>query len=138
MACLDTTVFLDLRGRSGKRRQARAEAVIQQLVLQGDALTTTRINCAELYVGVALADNPAREGQLVDDSLANIEILELDEAGAQDFARIRADLQRRGRLVGDLDTLIAAIAVSNHEPLVTANARHFADMPGLIVIEYAD
>ncbi|HVX85202.1 MAG TPA: hypothetical protein VH253_10495 [Phycisphaerae bacterium] len=61
MALLDTTVFLDLGGKHGRRYRAPAEAMIRQLLAGGETLMSSRVNLAELYVGVELADDPARE-----------------------------------------------------------------------------
>jgi predicted nucleic acid-binding protein len=41
-----------------------------------------------------------------------------------------------GRPAGDMDTLIAAIALAHGQRLVTRNPKHFADVPGLIVESY--
>ena len=138
MALLDTTVFVDLGGRGGKKKKAEAQEMLRQLISQGETLLTSRINVAELYVGVELGDDPARELAAIQDHLSWIGVLELDDSAARSFGIIRADLQRRGKLIGDLDLLIAGIAITNGESVVTRNLAHFQNVPGLKVIGYGN
>jgi predicted nucleic acid-binding protein len=49
------------------------------------------------------------------------------------FARIRADLRRGGRLISDLDLLIAATAIHHDLTLITRNVRHFERIPALSI-----
>ena len=136
MALLDTTVFVDLGGRGGKKRKAEAQDILQRLLATGDTLFTSRVNIAELYVGAELDDEPVKAAEAIKDYLTWIAVLELDDNAARRFAGIRADLQRRGRLVGDLDILIGGIALAHGQIVVTRNARHFKEMPGVTVIGY--
>jgi tRNA(fMet)-specific endonuclease VapC len=53
------------------------------------------------------------------------------------YARVRAALQRIGRPIGTMDLMIAAHAVSEGATVITNNVRHFADVPGLKVQEWA-
>ncbi len=41
------------------------------------------------------------------------------------FGRFKAELRGSGQIIGDIDLLIASVAVSNHLTLVTNNVRHF-------------
>ena len=91
---------------------------------------------AELYVGVELSNHPSDEANAIDAFLQWIAVLELDDKATRNFGRIRADLQRRGKLVGDLDILIGAIALANGQSVVTRNPEHFRTMPALTVIGY--
>jgi predicted nucleic acid-binding protein len=136
MACLDTTVLLDLLGRGGRPRRRRATDVIRRLASAGEILTTTRFNVAELLVGVARAPDRAREERAVAAALCGLQILEFDASAAQVFAEITAYLQQRGRPAGDKDVLLAAIALVNGESLVTRDIRHFARIPGLRLENY--
>jgi tRNA(fMet)-specific endonuclease VapC len=134
--CLDTTVFVDLGGRSGARLKAAAQKIVVDLSIQEGAPVTTRINVAELYVGIELSNDPPAEAAAVRAALVDTQILEFDNAAAQKFGVIRAHLQRRGLLVGDMDILIAAIALTNGHSIVTRNPNHFRNIPGLTIITY--
>jgi tRNA(fMet)-specific endonuclease VapC len=49
------------------------------------------------------------------------------------YARIRSELERSGKPIGNMDLLIASHAVSQRMVLVTNNLKHFASVPGLAV-----
>ena len=135
MACLDTTLLVDLARAQKKSREA-ARQKIRELVERGEPLLTTRLNVAELWVGVERASDRAAELQKVQRVLAPIGILELDADAAASFGRIVGHLQSRGVAIGDMDALIAAIAVIHGQLLVTRNPEHFARVPGLRIEEY--
>ncbi len=86
---------------------------------------------AELYYG-------ARAGAAVAKNLANVErfcrpfaSLSFDDACAKAYGTLRADLRRRGQLIGPNDLMIAAIALTHELTLVTHNTREFERVPGL-------
>ena len=49
------------------------------------------------------------------------------------YARIRSQLERSGKPIGNMDLLIASHAVSQGMTLVTNNLKHFSIVPGLNV-----
>jgi tRNA(fMet)-specific endonuclease VapC len=63
----------------------------------------------------------------------DITVLPIDEAAAERFARVAADLAGSGTPIGVLDTLVAAQALSLGLTVVTNNTRHFRRVPGLSV-----
>jgi tRNA(fMet)-specific endonuclease VapC len=136
MACLDTTFFIDFMGRGGKLLQSRARQKVDELVASGEVLTTTRVNVAELWVGVERARDRSREIESIERLLSSVLVLELDRAGAEYFGRITAFLQVRGTPRGDFDVLIASIALAHGELVVTRNTAHFEGIPGLRVESY--
>ena len=54
-----------------------------------------------------------------------------DDAAADEYARIRAGLERRGLPIGGNDYIIAAIGVVNGLTLITHNVGEFSRVPGL-------
>jgi len=136
MACLDTTLLLDLAGRGGAELQLRAEQKVRQLLAEGRTLSTTRFCVAELYVGVWKARDPGSEERRTRTLLTAYVILGFDDGAAWLYGELVAHLHRLGRPIGTMDALIAATAMAAREALVTRNASHFADIPGLEVEEY--
>jgi len=57
--------------------------------------------------------------------------LPFDDAAADTYGRIRADLTARGTPIGPNDLMIAAIALAHHLTLVTHNIREFGRVEGL-------
>jgi len=135
VACLDTTVLIDVSRRRSRRR-SRAAAKLRDLLAAGQSLVTTRLNVAELYVGIQRSDDPRREERIVRAAVQDLEILEFDDRAARLFGEITAHLDRIGRPIGDMDALIAATSIANGHVLVTHNATHFANVPLLTVETY--
>ena len=135
MACLDTTILIDLLSRrSARKRQAVRK--IEELAEKGQALTTTRFNVAELYVGLARSTRPKDDEQAIGALLREFEVLEFNDAAARVFGSITGFLQQIGKPAGDMDVLIASTAMVHGHSLITRNARHFKDIPHLIVEDY--
>ena len=135
MACLDTTILIDLLSRTSARKR-QAVRKIEELAEKGQALTTTRFNVAELYVGLARSTRPEEDEKAIGTLLREFEVLEFNDAAARVFGSITGFLQQIGKPAGDMDVLIAATAMVHSQSLITRNARHFKDIPHLIVEDY--
>jgi tRNA(fMet)-specific endonuclease VapC len=94
------------------------------------------ITGAELSFGVAKSGS-ARNQQALDKFLAPLEILPFDGAAMHRYGELRADLERTGRPIGALDTLIAAHALALGATLVTNNIREFERVPALPLENWA-
>lgn len=123
-AMLDTNVCIRAM-RSG------GEAVCEWLILQSEQLCLSTVVLHELYVGAELSARPARHFGLIDSLVANLTLLEFDAAAARHAASIRADLQRRGALIGSNDMLIAGHARSKGYRLITSDLADFRRVDGL-------
>lgn len=62
--------------------------------------------------------------------------VDVDTVSAGIFDRLRAD--KRLRKIGRADLLIASIVLAHHATLVTRNLKHFQQVPGLLVENWAD
>ena len=63
--------------------------------------------------------------------------LEYSEQDARGAGEIRAELESKGRRIGEYDTLIAGQALSRNLILVTANTREFRRVKGLVVEDWS-
>jgi tRNA(fMet)-specific endonuclease VapC len=63
-------------------------------------------------------------------------ILAVDEAAATEFDRLRQN--RKLKKIGRADLLIAAITLANRATLVSRNLKHFRQVPGLALENWAD
>jgi tRNA(fMet)-specific endonuclease VapC len=70
--------------------------------------------------------------------LLPLEIVEFDQPAATIYGTIRSDLERRGLVIGAMDMLIVAHALSLNLTLVTNNVREFSRIPALMVENWAD
>ena len=135
MACLDTTMLVDMAGRSPTLKK-RALNKLNELGNRGEIVVTTRFNLAELYVGIARSDNPGAEEKAVHSLLEDFGVLEFDDRAARLFGRLTAHLLDIGQPAGDMDVLIAATTMAARHSLITRNMAHFANIPELAVESY--
>ena len=136
MACLDTSFLLDAAGRGGRQLRTRAREKLAALIEAGEVLTTTRFNVAELWVGVERTRDQPGELVRVETMLEPLIVLDFDDSSARVFGRITAFLHDHGSPRGDMDVLIASVALVHGEQVVTRNVRHFAGIPDLVVETY--
>ena len=96
-------------------------------------IAVTSITLAELWFGAAKSQQPNRTRADQNDFLAPFRVFDFDAAAADRYASIRGHLTAKGKLIGDRDLMIAAIAQANHRVVVTSNLSEFARVPGLKV-----
>jgi tRNA(fMet)-specific endonuclease VapC len=68
--------------------------------------------------------------------IEDIEVVPFDETAAGEFDRLRQD--KKLKKIGRADLLIACIALAQGATLVTRNLRHFRQVPGLKLENWAD
>lgn len=95
------------------------------------------ITVAELWHGVERADslNRAKREKYVRSVVASTLVIPYTEATALEHARIWAELETSGKMIGYYDLIVAATALERGSAVATFNQRHFASVPGLRVIE---
>ena len=96
----------------------------------GDAAVCSVVK-AELFYGAQRSQNPDRTLAGQKQFLSLFISLPFDDAAADHYGRIRADLTAKGTPIGANDLLIAAIVLANGLTLVTHNTREFGRVPGL-------
>lgn len=96
------------------------------------------ITASELLHGVERADDPARRARRqrhVELVLANLFILPFDLVLARCHARIWADLEMRGQMIGAHDLQIAAAGLALGHEVATLNVSEFQRLSGLRVVD---
>ncbi len=86
---------------------------------------------ADLLYGVELSPRRAHDAAALAAFLPYVEAVDLDEDAALHYAEIRADLKRRGVMIGANDLFIAAHARALELTLVTNNTAEFERVPNL-------
>lgn len=110
----------------------RPPEVLERLREVGpSAVGISVISVVELRHGAEKSQDPERAHGKLDLFFRPMSILVFDEDAAETAGRVRADLDRRGIPIGDLDSLIAAHALANNLVLVSNNLREFERVPDL-------
>jgi predicted nucleic acid-binding protein len=96
------------------------------------------ITASELLHGVERASDAARKARRqrhVEQILATIFIQPFDLAQARVHARIWAELEPRGQMIGPHDLLIASAALAHGHELATLNVQEFRRVSELQVVD---
>lgn len=87
---------------------------------------------SELFYGAMKSrkreENLAKQNQF----FSRFVSLPFDDQSAEIYAKIRADLERKGTPIGAYDLQIAAIAIANHLTLITHNIKEFGRIDELV------
>ena len=95
------------------------------------------VTYAELVHGVEKSAAVEKNRLALSLLLANIEIKSFDMKAADEYGKIRADLERKGTPIGPLDMMIAGHAKSLDCILVTNNEREFSRVERLEIANWA-
>jgi tRNA(fMet)-specific endonuclease VapC len=95
------------------------------------------ITFGELLYGAAKSMRRIEALGRLDELKLLLHVLPLDEAAADAYGVIRADLESRGELIGNNDLWIAAHSLSAGLILVTNNEKEFSRVKGLKVQNWA-
>jgi tRNA(fMet)-specific endonuclease VapC len=133
MICLDTNIVIGIvNGRNSSLRHRLGE----QMRL-GMPVALPVIARFEMRYGFAKGDRREHNEQLIERFLGlGIDVLPFETDDAAHAGDIRAHLESKGTPIGHFDYLIAAQARCRGATLVTANAREFARVPGLMVTDW--
>ena len=124
---LDTSVCIPLINRTD---EGTAERLLSHA--PGSVLLCSVVR-AELCFGAHASARVAGNLQRVETFCRAFESLSFDDAAAERYGVIRAQLRREGRPIGANDLMIAAIALAGGLTLATRNTDEFARVPGLDV-----
>lgn len=104
---------------------------IQAVPLQQQSVST--ITLAELLYGVQVSSKKKANRAAVDALVRHMTVIDWSRDAAEHYAEIRADLKRKGQLIGSNDLLISAHARSLGAVVVTNNVKDFGRVKGLEV-----
>src|SRR5208282_2508708 len=102
-----------------------------------DLFEIAAITVAELWHGVEHAVEPhkSKRRKYLEAIVAALPVIPYTEQTAYEHARIWADLQSAGKMIGSYDLIVAATARERGSQVATFNKRHFSLVKGLQVIE---
>jgi tRNA(fMet)-specific endonuclease VapC len=95
------------------------------------------VTISELQYGIAKSLHRDKNQRRLEEFTTPFEILAYDTAAARIYGDIRFQLEKSGKLIGPLDLLIAAHALSRGLVLVTNNEKEFKRIKNLKVQNWA-
>lgn len=117
----------------------RPESVRRRLAqVKPEQLCISIITYAELLYGVERSSSQQVNHEIVMDFVRRLLVQTWDEAAAEVYAKLRADLERVGQPIGGMDMQIAVHALSLQAILVTNNTRHFERVSGLVLENWVE
>lgn len=126
MYLLDTNILSDVaHNPSGPAATKLGE-------IDPDSVVSSVVVAAEIWFGIE--SNPSfRSRARTESFMQTVRVLEMQPDVARVYGKVRAQLKASGKALGPNDMLIAAHALSLDATLVTADAKAFAQVPGLRV-----
>ncbi len=128
---LDTNICIYIRRK-------KPEEVLRRFrtLKQGEAVLSV-ITFGELVYGAEKSGQRAAALELLRELAQMIPVLSLPETAADAYGTIRAELERKGQMIGNNDLWIAAHAKAAGLTLVTNNEREFRRVRGLKMQNWA-
>lgn len=112
-----------------KNRPQKVLARLQEL--EPSDVCVSSVTYGELVYGVEKSSAVERNRLALTMLLANIDIMPFDDTAADEFGKVRAELEKQGTPIGHYDLMIAGHARSLGYTLVTNNTREFERVDGL-------
>jgi tRNA(fMet)-specific endonuclease VapC len=122
---LDTNICIDII-------KERPQAVLDRFKRHAvGEIGISVVTLAELEYGVSASSRPAKNREALDQFVSPLAVASFDRDATAAYGRLRAALEKKGQMIGSMDLLIAAHAVSLDVRLITHNSREFRRVPGL-------
>ena len=102
-----------------------------------DEFEVAAITVAELWHGVerAKGSHRLRRQQYLERVIATLPVIPYTQRTAYEHARIWAELDARGKMIGYYNLIVAATALERGSQVATFNKRHFAQITALTILE---
>lgn len=114
-----------------------SEAVIRRFLEHNpDEMCISAITHAELIHGVEKSQAVEKNRLAISLFLSPITILKFDNYAAEEYGRVRTNLEKKGTPIGPMDMLIAGHARAEGLVLVTNNTREFHRVENLEVEDW--
>ena len=114
------------------------EFVLQKILKHHPSdICISSITYAELMHGVEKSQAKDKNRLALTLLLSPIEIVDFDSHAAEEYGKIKADLQSQGKIIGHMDLLIASHAKSKGLTIVTNNTKEFKRVNHLNVEDWS-
>ena len=98
-----------------------------------EKVAISSIVLSELSYGVCKSEYSTKNQKALNNFIAPFEIISYDEKACSHYGKIRAELEKAGKIIDSMDLMIAAHALSIGATIVTNNTKEFSRVKGLDV-----
>ena len=91
------------------------------------------ISVSELHYGACKSKKIEQNIKRLEEFLFPFDILTYDENASREYGKVRSQLEKKGQIIGPLDMLIAAHAISRELTIITNNTKEFRRIRSLKV-----
>jgi len=91
---------------------------------------------AELFYGAYKSMKREQNLAKIRQFIRQFKVVGFNNAAVEAYGEIRAELERKGNVIGANDFFIAATAKAHNAILVTNNTREFSRIPGLTIEDW--
>ena len=127
----DTCFIIDIM-----RNNPEAIAKAQEIEKNNTPLIVTAPTVFELNVGLSLSSKPLEEKKKIQEVLDSLPFLPLDYKASIEAGRIYGDKMKQEITIDPQDAMIAGIARSIGEKILTRNIRHFLGIEKVSIDSY--
>lgn len=131
MYLLDTNICIFLI----KKKNQRILDKLKKNMNKG--LFISSLTLAELEFGIENSEYKEKNRVSLIEFLTIFEILPFEQSDAQAFGIIKANLKKSGNLIGSIDTLLAAQALTRNLIFVTNNTKEFNRVKDLKIEDWS-
>jgi len=131
MYLLDTNICIYA---INKRSEKVVKRVISHLPHQ---IKISSVTIAEMEYGASKSQDRDKNRYAILNFVSAFDILAFDDADAEIYGQIRAELEGKGKVIGPYDMQIAAQALAKDLILVTNNVKEFERVEGLRIENWA-
>jgi len=130
LTIIDTSVMIPFLNGS-------LEAINKVRILsnKNGQVVITIITAYELLKGARLSSKPEDNLTNVKDAIFNMRILDLSSEACEEASNIFCELKKSGKMISEFDILIAAIAKTNDESILTRD-QHFKSIKGIDLVQW--
>lgn len=114
MIIVDTDVIIEIFDRKSEK----GDIALKKLENSGEDIAITSINLHEILYG-----HYKRNKKIKD--IFQLNTIEFNKKDAELSAKLEFQLEKKGKKVSRIDTMIAAIAINRKAKLFTFNKKHF-------------
>ena len=100
-------------------------------LISPEDICLSSITVSELFYGVEKSQYPQKNRKALENFLINFNIMDYGYEASEAYGKIRAYLEKTGNIIGAMDLMIAAHALSLKTILVTNNIKEFRKVEGL-------